>query len=38
MCNMNVVNIITCFCLIKFFLEGTGSDFGYSGHLVATSL
>jgi len=40
MCNVNVVNGITCFCLIVFFLERIGGGFGHtgSGHPPATFL
>jgi len=33
MCNVNVVNRISCFCLIIFFLEEIGG-----GHPLATPL
>ena len=33
MCNVNVENRISCYCLY-FFLEGIGGGFGHPGHLI----
>jgi len=37
-CNVNVVNRISCFCLVIFFLRRIGGGFGHPGHPLATPL
>ena len=32
MCKVNVVNRISCICLITFLLKGIGGGFGHPGH------